>query len=117
MRYHTPAAFRQALEERLKQHERQTGEPLVRLRKRVVFERCMDRLQKEEKGPWVLKGGFALELRLGERARMTKDLDLGVDLGYFQTSEVSLTEVARQLREDLAAYTTDNFVFVAPETW
>ncbi len=41
MRYHTPAAFRQALEERLRQREQQTGEPLVRLRKRVVFERCM----------------------------------------------------------------------------
>ncbi len=116
MRYHTPAAFRQALEERLRQREQQTGEPLIRLRKRVVFERCMARLQREKNSPWVLKGGFALELRLGERARMTKDLDLGVDLGYFQTGEVSLTEVARQLREDLAPYTTDNFVFVVPET-
>lgn len=45
MRYHTPAAFRQALEERLRQREQQTGEPLIRLRKRVVFERCMARLQ------------------------------------------------------------------------
>ncbi len=115
MRFSTPAAFRQALEERLNQHERQTGEPLVRLRKRVVFERCMDRLQKEEKGPWVLKGGFALELRLGERARMTKDLDLGVDLGYFKTTDISLVEVARKLREDLSTRGTDSFVFVVPE--
>lgn len=85
MSYHSPTAFRQPLEERLRQHERQTGEPLVRLRKRITFERFMVRLQEKENSPWVLKGGFALELRLGERARMTKDLDLGVDLGYFSS--------------------------------
>lgn len=116
MKYQTAAAFRQALEERLKQLERQTGEPLVRLRKRVVFERCMARLQREKNSPWVLKGGFALELRLGERARATKDLDLGVDLGYFNTGEVSVTGVARKLREDLTAPSTDHFAFLVPET-
>ncbi len=116
MRYQSPAALRQALEERLKQREQQTGEPLIRLRKRVVFERCMARLQREEHSPWVLKGGFALELRLGERARMTKDLDLGLDLGYFKTREVSVGEVARKLREDLSTPSADNFVFVVPES-
>ncbi|HET8627126.1 MAG TPA: nucleotidyl transferase AbiEii/AbiGii toxin family protein, partial [Thermomicrobiales bacterium] len=28
--------------------------------------------------PWLLKGGYALELRLGDTARATRDLDLGV---------------------------------------
>ena len=116
MRYTTSAAFRQALEERLRQREQQTGEPLVRLRKRVVFERCMARLQKEKNSPWVLKGGFALELRLGERARVTKDLDLGVDLGYFNSTEVSSAGVARKLREDLSAAAMDHFAFVVPES-
>lgn len=116
MRYHAPSAFRQALEERLKQHERQTGEPLIRLRKRITFERFMVRLQEKVDSPWVLKGGFALELRLGERARMTKDLDLGVDLGYFHTTEVSATTMARKLREDLSLPNEDSFTFVVPET-
>ena len=116
MRDQSPAALRQALEERLKQREQQTGEPLIRLRKRVVFERCMARLQREEQSPWVLKGGFALELRLGDRARMTKDLDLGLDLGYFKTSDVSLAEVAGKLREDLSTPSADTFVFVVPES-
>jgi hypothetical protein len=116
MKYQTPSAFRQALEERLKQREQQTGEPLVRLRKRVVFERCMARLQREKNCPWVLKGGFALELRLGERARVTKDLDLGVDLGYFKNIELSPAEVARRLREDLSEPSTDHFGFLVPET-
>ena len=70
---------------------------------------------KGETQPWVLKGGFALELRLGERARMTKDLDLGVDLGYFKTREVSVGEVAHKLREGLSASSTDNFAFIIPE--
>ena len=115
MKSPTPAAFRQALEERLKQRERQTGEPLVRLRKRITFERFMVRLQEKKDNPWVLKGGFALELRLGERARMTKDLDLGVDLGYFGTTEVTAATVARKLREDVSVPGMDHFTFVVPE--
>ena len=116
MRYETPAAFRQALEERLRQRERETGEPLVRMRKRLVFERCIVRLQREPNSPWVVKGGFALELRLGLQARMTKDLDLGVDLGYFGGRIQSSTEVAQKLREDLGHATEDGFAFVVPHT-
>ena len=115
MQYQSHNDFRKALEERLRQREQQTGEPLVRLRKRVVFERCMVRLQKKGESPWVLKGGFALEMRLGLRARMTKDLDLGVDLGLFQGKEVSITDVAQKLRDDLAGEGNDGFVFVVPE--
>jgi len=36
-----------------------------RLRKRIVFERLLARLVVHAPGEWVLKGGFALELRLG----------------------------------------------------
>lgn len=115
MKYFTPAAFRQALEERLKAYARQTGEPLIRLRKRIAFERFTVRLQGKKDSPWVLKGGFALELRLGERARMTKDLDLGVDLGYFQGTEVSAATVAHELREDASIPNPDHFSFVVPE--
>ena len=115
MKYKSPTAFRQALEERLRQYERQTGEPLIRLRKRITFERIMVRLQEKKDSPWVLKGGFALELRLGERARMTKDLDLGVDLGYFHPTEVSAATVARKLREDVSIPNADSFTFIVPE--
>jgi len=115
MQYKTAAAFRMALEERLRQRERETGEPLVRMRKRVVFERGMARLQKTGASPWVVKGGFALELRLGLRARMTKDLDLGVDMGYFGSKTLSAAGVAEKLRADLAEPHEDGFVFVVPQ--
>jgi hypothetical protein len=49
-----------------------------RLRRRAVFERLLVRLQHAMPGQWVLKGGMALEVRLGDRARSTRDLDLAL---------------------------------------
>ena len=43
----------------------------------MAFERFLARLATSESSGWVLKGAFALELRLGLRARTTKDIDLG----------------------------------------
>ena len=51
---------------------------IERLRKRVAFERYLARLFTQDPAPWVLKGGYALEIRLGGRARSTKDIDLNV---------------------------------------
>lgn len=108
MRYETAKAFRTALEQRLKNEAQATGIALLRLRKRVAFERFLARLTTSESSGWVLKGAFALELRLGLRARTTKDIDLGraddeeaatehleaathVDLGDFFVFEVRRT--------------------------
>ena len=55
------------------------GRPSVeldRLRKRVAFERFLARLFGRASSRWVLKGSYALELRLGGKARATKDIDL-----------------------------------------
>ena len=76
MRYATPAAFRTGLEARLPVHSNSISLSLDRLRKQVVFERLLARLLVAAPDRWVLKGGFALDLRLGTRARPTKDLDL-----------------------------------------
>lgn len=76
MRYASPAAFRQALETRLNTVSRESGRSLVRLRKGVVFDRLLARLLAAGTETWVLKGGLALDYRLGERARTTKDMDL-----------------------------------------
>jgi hypothetical protein len=42
----------------------------------VAFDRFLSRLFSYEPDHWVVKGGFALQLRLGDRARTTKDIDL-----------------------------------------
>lgn len=115
MRYQTDADFRKALEERLRQRAEKDGEPLMRLRKRVVFERAMVRLQQSALTPWILKGGFALELRLGNLARMTKDLDLTADLGFFGEATPSPSKLSDRLREDLERENEDKFAFQVAE--
>lgn len=74
MKYATDQAFRIALEARIKQGQSDAA-GVSRLRKRIVFERLLARLVAQAPGEWVLKGGFALELRLGSIARSTKDAD------------------------------------------
>lgn len=76
MRYDASTAFRRALEDRLRRQSPTSGTPLVRLRKMIAFERFLARLVVAQPKAWVLKGGLALQLRLGERARTTQDMDL-----------------------------------------
>jgi hypothetical protein len=76
--YKTPADLRKALEARLKQQAETSGTDLGRLRRRALFDRIAARLAAEASGRWVLKGGVALEFRLLNRARATKDLDLAL---------------------------------------
>jgi len=67
-----------ALSQRLLTQSETTGVSLDRLRRRVLFERIITRLYAAEPGIWVVKGGMALEVRLRDEARLTKDLDLGL---------------------------------------
>jgi hypothetical protein len=79
VRYATAVAFRQALEQRLKNEAKETGLTLARLRKRVAFEAFLRRLLAVAPDRWVLKGALALDFRLHTRTRSTKDIDLGRD--------------------------------------
>jgi len=76
VKYKMATAFRHALEGRLRQQSLSGGEPLARLRKMVAFDRFLARVAKKQPDAWIVKGGFALQLRLGERARTTKDIDV-----------------------------------------
>ena len=78
MTYATPTALRIALEQRLLNESNDSGISLDRLRRRVIFERVVSRLEAADPGHWVLKGGMALEVRLRDEARLTKDIDLGL---------------------------------------
>jgi hypothetical protein len=76
MTYGDAGAFRRALETRLNTLSKATGQPLVRLRKTVAFERLLARLTASRPKAWLLKGGLALQYRLGDHARSTLDMDL-----------------------------------------
>jgi|SRR5579875_2694693 len=88
MRYGSPGALRAALEHRLLDRSRRTGIALDRLRRRVLFERIVARLQSAEPGLWVLKGGMALEVRLRDAARLTKDIDMGLRAAVTDADEL-----------------------------
>jgi hypothetical protein len=75
--YATAEAFRRALEERLKRAALTNRVDPNRVRRQVSFDRLLARLFREEAAPWVLKGGYALELRF-KAARSTVDIDLTV---------------------------------------
>jgi hypothetical protein len=88
MTYDTPQALRMGLERRLLTRAEATGISLDRLRRRVVFERIVARLEVAEPGQWVLKGGMALEVRIADAARLTKDIDLGLRAPVANESEL-----------------------------
>ena len=94
--YKSAAAFRMSLEERLKALHTESGVPLTSLRLKVVIERLLARLFDTVSPPWLLKGGYAMELRYRPRARTTKDIDLSV-----KTIAAALSERLRQVREEL----------------
>lgn len=87
MRYRDAAAFRQALEQRLNARAAGDGARIARDRKRVAFDRLLARLNAAAPDRWLLKGGFALDLRLAERARATRDVDI-----EWQTAEEELLD-------------------------
>lgn len=66
--YSTPAAFRSALESRLKNAARERNFTPMRLRKIVTFDRFLARLTSVAADRWLLKGGAALNFRLQDRA-------------------------------------------------
>lgn len=78
MRYGDAEAFRAALEARLRQAS-DGDQDLGRRRRIVAFDRLLARLAVAEGDAWVLKGGAALEFRLPDRARATRDIDLALN--------------------------------------
>ena len=61
MRYRSPAALRMALGQLLRNKSQDSGISLDRLRRRVMYERIVVRLDLAEPDTWVVKGGLALE--------------------------------------------------------
>lgn len=100
--YATAGAFRRALEERLKMASLADQVDLNRLRRQVSFDRLLARLFREEPAPWVLKGGYALELRF-KAARSTVDIDLTLQRAVVATSGSGDTnQVVREMLQSAA---------------
>lgn len=102
MRYRTGAAFRQALTQRIGSEVSKTGLTRARLWRLVAFERLLARLRVVAPNAWVLKGGFALDLRLGSRARTTQDIDLAWLTDVDTAEETLLTGALHDLGDYFA---------------
>ncbi len=117
--YATAGALRAALETRLLERSRRDDVDLQRLRRQVAFDRLLARMfdpAHAARNGWVLKGGYALELRFLQ-ARTTKDLDLTVrvaaaGLSVEQTTVASLRE---RLQTAAEVRLPDFFTFVVGE--
>ena len=112
-KYSTAKAFRIALEARLKQIASSEQIDLQRLRRLVAFDRLLSRIFQSEEKQWVLKGGYAMELRMKE-ARTTKDIDLVIEdpkqiLHYNDSLDKKLIE---ELQEKASKDLGDYFVFM-----
>ena len=98
MKYTNARAFRQALEERIRREYQ--GKQIPRVRKMIAFERLMARLDQH----WILKGGYAIQLRT-DRARTTQDVDLSV-------MDISVQDIENTFRKELEKDFGDFFEFI-----
>jgi len=74
--YASPGAFRAAVDARLRAHAQRAAVPVMAIRRQAALERLMARLMRVPPGRWALKGGLALDTRLGARARTSMDMDV-----------------------------------------
>lgn len=84
-KYKTPKALLDALNHRLRATAMAEGVEANRLRRQVAFDRLLARIFQIKQSPWLLKGGYAMELRM-QKSRATKDIDLALfesDLHHF----------------------------------
>lgn len=121
MRYASANAFRTALETRLCTQAQETGLPLVRLRKAVVFDWILARLLIAAEGRWILKGGLALDYRFGSRTRTTKDDDwadpyrkLAAEIGIDPAIDAGFS-VAQALLDPILAVSIDDKAHWSPQ--
>jgi hypothetical protein len=78
--FKSAASFKMSLEERLRTRAATSGVPFHTQQLKFAMERLLARLFNDADAPWLLKGGFAMDLRYRPRARTTKDIDLSVIL-------------------------------------
>lgn len=112
-KYASAAAFRVALEERLKRLAQEESLDLQRVRRQASFDRLLCRLFARPDAPWLLKGGYAMELRL-KTARSTHDIDLALKRLPVTSAdwEANATNVLETLREAGQLDLRDFFTFV-----
>ena len=93
---------------------RRKGGDINRLRRQTAFDRLLCRLFREANAPWLLKGGYAMQLRI-QAAGTTRDIDFAIRQlpgGARQWDDAAI----RSLLENAAAFDLeDSFEFIIGE--
>ncbi len=98
--YATPAAFRAAVEAKLRDRAKRLNTPAYIVRRQAALERLLVRLARVAPDRWALKGGMALETRLGKWARVSVDLDAD----HLHGAEAARADLQRAAIEDVGDY-------------
>lgn len=111
-KYQSPEDMRKALEERLNRMSKEQGVEIMRIRRHVAFDRLLARILTKNTEGIVLKGGYALELWMGN-ARTTKDIDLSFN-GTLRGTPDNQTELdpvtVQELLQDQVSINTNDFM-------
>lgn len=94
-----PGAFRAVITTRLRTYAQAAGVPVMAVRRRAALERLIARLMAVAPDRWALKGGLALDTRLGARARSSMDMDIDHRHGAAVAREDLELAVARDLSD------------------
>ncbi len=113
-RYETPTALRRALEDRLLAAVRREGGDIQRMRRQAAFDRLLCRLFHEPDAPWLLKGGYAMELRI-RIARTTRDIDLAMRHSPDVAKQWDEAAIRSQLERAAGVDLLDGFEFAIGE--
>lgn len=86
----------------------------MRMRRKVAFDRFLCRLLHNGEERLIVKGGYALELRL-DQARVTKDIDLSIrnvsSLGVEIGAGMDAEHIRQELQDAMNSPVTDYFTF------
>lgn len=109
----SPKAFRTSLEERLKVISAKEKIAIPRLRKQVAYDRLLARLFSEKDSQWLLKGGYAMQLRI-QKARGTQDIDLAMKEMRLKSTDDNERGLAllSMLQEEVSKDYSDFFSFI-----
>lgn len=97
-KYGSATGMRMALEERLKKISKDEAIDIIKLRRHVSFDRLLARIFFSAPDDIIVKGGYAIELRL-DYARTTKDVDIsfkGTPNGFWVNDKEKLQEYLQQ---------------------
>jgi hypothetical protein len=109
--FQTAVAFKNSLEAHLRSIAQARGLPFSTMQLKFVLERLLSRLFVNDSPVWLLKGGFAMDMRFRPKARTTKDIDLTMSLHTPDGKSISMTQVWDLLQEAVSHDLGDHLTY------